>query len=121
MTNQDIQEIIVGVGLIALLVLAVNPMNIFMPTPLTMIIMVSMAVVALLFGSFIWRERSEDEREAYHRLLASRAGYLAGAAVLLVGMIIQARTGHIDLWLAAGLGVMVIAKLAAHIYSRARR
>jgi len=121
MENRDIQEVVIGAGLIVLLVFAVNPFGIFMPTQLTMMIVFAAAIVALLFASFIWREKSEDEREDYHRLLASRAGYLAGAAVLLIGMIVQAWRGYLDGWLALTLGVMVIAKLASHVYNNANR
>lgn len=122
MMNRDIQELVIGIGLIILLVVAINPFHVFMPTPLMMTVVVAAAILALLFASFIWRENTQDEREEYHRLLASRTAYLAGASVLLIAMIVQvATTGHIDGWLAASLGVMVIGKLGAHIYSRARK
>lgn len=122
MMNRDIQELVIGIGLVVLLVIAINPFHIFMPTPLMMTVVVGAAILALLFVSFIWREKTQDEREEYHRLLASRTAYLSGAAVLLVAMIVQvATTGHIDGWLAVSLGVMVIAKLGAHIYSRAKK
>ena len=117
MKNKDIQEISIGVGLIILLVFTINPFHIFMPTKLTMMVVLAATVVALLFASFIWREHSEDEREDYHRLLASRAGYVAGATTLLLGMIVQAADGHVDSWLPGALGVMVLAKLVAHMHN----
>jgi len=118
---RDTQELIIGAGLIGLLLLVINPLNFFMPTPLVMTVLLAVALLALLFASFIWRERSGDEREAYHRLLASRAGYMSGAVVLLLGMAFQGWSGHVDSWLAGTLGVMVLAKLAAHIYNRGHR
>lgn len=121
MTNRDIQEVIIGIGLLTLLALIINPADVFMPTPLIMTIVVAIAILAFLFTSFIWREQSEDERETLHRLLASRAACLSGAAFLLLGMIIQARSGSVDSWLAGSLGVMVLAKLTSHVYNRAKK
>lgn len=118
MENDTLKELTVGAGLLVLLVLLANPFDIFMPSPITMMLLGGIAILALLLASFIWKETAQDERENLHRLSAGRTAFWAGAAVLLLGIAVQTFAHQLDPWLPAALGAMVAAKLAARMYSR---
>lgn len=118
MENDTLKEVVVGGGLLVLLVLLANPLDIFMPSPITMMLLTAIVILALLLASFVWKETAQDEREHVHRMLAGRAAFLAGAVVLLLGIAVQTFAHRLDLWLPAALGAMVAAKLAVRAYSR---
>jgi cobalamin synthase len=120
MKNEIIHEMVVGAGLIALLILLVNPFGILMPSRLTMLLLGGIGTLSLIFTSFIWKEAVQDERESLHRLFAGRASFLAGAAVLLLGIAVQTFAHHLDPWLVIALGVMVLTKLLTRAYSRTK-
>ena len=111
-------ELAVGCGLLVLLYVIFNPWNILMPGYLIMGILIAAVVLYVIFAVFLWRENSGDEREAFHRLFADRIAYLAGSALLLVGIVIGELTHAPDPWLIVALAVMVIAKVGGLIYSK---
>lgn len=121
MRNNFWQETVVSLVLLVLLVLALNPLDLWMPDAMTMMLVSGLVLVALLFGSLVWRERAADERENLHRLLQARCAYLAGAAVLLFAVTIQIFRHALDPWLVLALGAMVLAKVAGSVYGRIRR
>lgn len=118
MTHETLSESALGIGLALLLVALVNPLHFFMPSSLEMMLLGGVVILALLLASLVWKETAQDEREHLHRMLAGRAAFLAGAAVLLVGITIQTLSHALDPWLPAALGAMVVAKLATRIYGR---
>lgn len=120
MKNDDLKELMVGAVLIVLLVFHLNPLGFYMPSPAAMLLLGSIVVLVLIFLSFIWREKPQDERESLHRLLASRTAFLVGAGILLLGITIQGLQHRLDPWLVIALGGMVIAKLATRAYSRTK-
>jgi cobalamin synthase len=120
MKNDTINEVLVGVSLLVLLILLVNPFSFFMPSRVTMLLLGGVAILSLLFMSFLWKETAQDERESLHRLLAGRTAFLAGAGTLLLGITVQTFQHRLDPWLVIALGAMVLTKLAARIYSRAK-
>jgi len=74
-------EIILGGILVVLLVLFLNPFEIWMPDMATMT-MVAMLLVAFgVFAAFVVKEKARDEREEIHRMRAGRIAFLSGAAV----------------------------------------
>ena len=118
MKNNFLQEILVSVALVVLLVFMLNPFDFWMPSTLLMMLI---AVFVAIFGSlvsFIWRENSKDEREILHKSIAGRAAFLAGASVLVVGIVVQSFSHTLDPWLAIALGVMILAKIAGLAYGR---
>lgn len=79
-----------------------------------------LACVLVLFGifaSFILREKSTDERDSQHRTLAGRNAFLAGSAVIILGIIIQGLSHAVDEWLVITLIVMVVTKIGTRIWS----
>ena len=120
MKNNFLQEIIVSVVLIVLLILFLNPFELWMPPILLMMMVLGLVVVFSIFASFIWRENSRDEREGLHKMMAGRIAFLAGTAVLVTAIIVQSFRHELDFWLVFTLGAMVLAKIVGLIYSRAR-
>lgn len=101
---------------ILLAVAFLNPFHLLMTDMFHMLILGLAAAALGVFSILIMRERGGDEREAAHRMLAGRAAFLAGAAILLAGIVWQAFAGVVDPWLVMGLCGMVFAKVSARIY-----
>ena len=118
--NNFLQEIIVSAVLIVLLILFLNPFDFWMPTILLMMMVLGLVVVFAIFASFIWRENTRDERESLHKMMAGRIAFLAGTALLVIGIIVQSFKHEIDFWLVMTLGTMIFAKIVGLMYSRAR-
>ena len=117
MKNNFILEVVVAAALLALATLVLNPSHMWMPDAVLMGALLGILVLFCLFAVFILRERAADEREASHRMLAGRAAFLSGSLVLVVGIIMEGRTHHVDPWLVLALVCMVVAKLGTSIYS----
>ena len=116
MKNNIISEIFVALVLVTLLIVIMNPFNIWMPDMMHIVVLATVFIVFVIFATFILREKAVDEREVSHRMLAGRAGFLSGAIVLIVGIIVQAVHGPLDAWLILALVVMVLAKMAVRLY-----
>ena len=116
--KQNIQETVVSVVFILLLLLFLNPFDLWMPDMLVYMMTGGLVVLFALFASFIWKEGARDEREQLHKMIAGRVGYLAGMAVLVLGVVWESMMAHVDPWLIAVLGAMIIGKIAGHIYGQ---
>lgn len=77
-------------------------------------------LMVILFIGFIWKEKVKDERESLHRHISSRFAYLAGVAVLAVGIITQTINENLDPWLVVVICIMILGKLFGLIYSRVK-
>ena len=105
--------------LILLLLLFINPFEVFgMPTVSQMILLSIFSVLFMIFVAFVWRENSLDERESHHVFLAGRFAFLAGTSVLTIGMIIQIVSRTLDMWIPAALAVMIFSKMGSLAYFR---
>lgn len=121
MKNRNIKEIIVTTALIILALLILNPFHFWMPDVMLVSIL---AIIFILFGiyaSFIIREKVEDERESFHRMLAGRNAFLVGSAVLIVAMIYEAYTYMVDKWLVVALIAMILTKIVTRVWSDKNR
>lgn len=108
----------VALLLLVLMAALLDPFMLLMPAPVAMACLVAAAALVGVFAGFVLAERARDEREAAHRLLAGRAGYLAGLLILTLGFLYQGFVEHhVDAWLAAALAAMVVVKLAARFYA----
>ena len=117
MKNNFLKESIVAVVLVVLLVVLANPNDILMPT-MAQVTMLAVTLAAFaLYASYILREKAIDERDVLHRMFASRAAYLVGSSLLIVGIVHGAWKDELDLWLIATLVAMILTKLAARFYS----
>ena len=110
-------EISVALVLVILLVLIVNPFDVFMPSMLQLMAAAIAVVVFGIFSSFVLREEASDEREEKHRSLAGRVAFLRGSAVLLVGIVVEVWRDMLDPWLILALVAMVVAKIVTRMYS----
>ena len=116
MKNKFLSELIVSLIIIVLLILLINPFEIWMPTAMHMVIFGSLAVLFMLFAGIVWKEKAADEREMLHRAAAGRFAYLAGTLVLAVGVIYEGLQHQYDNWLIVTLGVMILVKIISSIY-----
>jgi cobalamin synthase len=103
---------------LVLVVLAINPWHIWMPTALWWLVVVVALIVFALFAIFIWREKARDEREALHTQQAGRVGFLIGAGVLVLGILYETHQGIIDWWLLIALTAMIFGKWISAWYSQ---
>src|SRR4051812_17540182 len=108
----------VGAAFIILLGLLTDPFMLWMTPPAQMTVLLCAATLAGIWAGFVLYERAHDEREAVHAMYAGRAAYLAGVAVLTLALVVQGLSHHIDQWIPLALGVMVLCKLGAHLYSQ---
>ncbi len=112
-------EVLVSVVLIVLVTLFLDPFMLWMPASMVQLMLVAVIVLFALFSVFVWRENAGDEREQFHKMMADRIGYLAGASLLVAGIVYQTFVDHaVDSWLISSLVLMVIAKLIALCYGR---
>lgn len=117
MENKLTKEIIVSLTLVVLAVLLLNPFHFWMPD---MMVMGMLAILLVLFGvfaSFILKEKIFDERDNVNRSLAGRNAFLAGSAILMLGIVIQGYSHSIDPWLVIALIMMIIIKIVTRIWS----
>lgn len=117
MQNNLVLELGVSALLIVLAVLLLNPLHMWMPDMLAMLVVVLLLGAFGILAGFVLRERATDEREQNHKLFAGRVAYLGGVAVLLLGIVVQGLHHNVDAWLVIALLVMLLAKFAAHLYS----
>lgn len=118
MKNNFWGEITISLVLIFLLILLLNPLGLSMSQSVQMMLTVGLAVIFIVFATFVWKEKAADERESLHRYIAARFAYLAGTAILIVGVIIQSFNHLLDFWLIFALAVMIFAKIIGRIYSQ---
>lgn len=111
------KELLISGVLIVLTVLLLNPFNFWMPNELHMMMLIGVIIVFILFATFIWKEKSTDERHELHKAIAGRFAYLTGSAVLVLGIVVQSLAHNLDPWLILALSGMVVAKIIGFIYS----
>ncbi len=81
-------DVLIGLFAVACLLLSTNLFHGFMPSSLVMILIGLFVATFALFAVLVWRENPQDEREAHMLLSADRLGFLAGAVVLMVALVI---------------------------------
>lgn len=101
-------DVIIGCLAIACIALAMMP---FMPGELSMLLTGIFVALFALFSMLIWREKPRDEREAQLVMASDRLGFLAGAVVLSLIVVIQTLRHQDTLLFVAVLVTMIIAKL----------
>lgn len=84
----------------------------------------AMALDSALIIAFIvvtvvlWQERAHDEREKMHRMMADRIGFLVGAGALAVAMVVQSLRDEPSSTISGILFLMILAKIAGHLWSK---
>ena len=110
------KEGIIAAALIFLLVLIANPLHVWMPMMMQMLILVALLAAFSGFSIFVLRERAQDEREIIHRMQVGRIGFLVGASVLTIAIIVQELYDALDPWLVFALVGMILGKILAGLY-----
>lgn len=118
LANGNLAEWGIGAAIVLALLALVDPWDIWMPPAVVMTLSLMLAVLVIGFAVFWWREQPKDERESINSMRAGRVSYLAGGAVLLIGVVVQSFMHHIDPWLPGALGAMVLAKLVLSAWYR---
>jgi len=111
-------ELIASFVLIAILILLFNPLGLWMPNGLSMMMLLGLIVVFAVFASFVWKEKARDERESMHRMFAGRVAFLAGSGTLVLAIVVESFQHALDFWLVLTLVVMVITKVVGMLYSQ---
>lgn len=115
--KNNLKEIIVTGCLTLIAVLLLNPFHFWMPDMMVMAMLAFALVLFGIFASFILREKIFDERDSLHRTLAGRNAFLAGSAILMLGIIIQGYSHEVDAWLVVTLIGMIIVKISTRLWS----
>ena len=111
------KETVTTICLIVIAVLLLNPFHFWMPDMMLVGILAIALVLFGIFASFILRESIVDERDVLHRTLAGRNAFVAGSAVLMLGIIAQGYNHSVDPFLVVALIVMVVVKIGTRIWS----
>ena len=117
MKNNFYKESIVAVVLVILLLFILNPYHFWMPDMAHITMLAALLAVFALYASYVLREVAVDERDVLHRMFASRASYLAGSSLLILGILYGAIKDALDIWLIVVLVIMILTKLVARFYS----
>jgi cell division protein FtsW (lipid II flippase) len=113
--NTPIKEIAIVVILVVVLFTLLNPLHWWMPTMMLASLLIVALVVFGLFAVFIMQEQFVDERESHNGIMAGRAAFIAGTAVLTIGIVFQSTTHHVDPWLFITFVIMVLVKLITRV------
>ena len=116
MKNKFIGEIVITIILLGLLSLFFNPVGLFMPQQMHALMIPTLIIVFIIFLGFLWKEKSDDERESLHKLIASRFAYFAAVTTLMIGIIIENNQHALDPWLVVTVCIMLLAKILGLVY-----
>ncbi len=115
--NNNSLEIITTFILIGLTIFLLNPWHFWMPDMMMIGGLISLFLAFAIFSGFVLREKVYDERDRMHQALAGRFAFLAGTAVLLLGIMSQGLDHAVDPWLVGALAAMLIAKIVTRWWS----
>lgn len=113
-------ETVISIVLLISIFFLFDPFRLLVGDVLRMCFTILTVIFTGLLAGAVWREKTNDERESAHRMLASRAGFIAGIIMLSIAIVVQMLQHALDGWLVASLGIMVIAKLVTLVISRQR-
>lgn len=111
-------ELTISSLLLLLLVLFLNPFQLWMPSEMHMMLIVLLILIFAVFVLFVFKEKVRDEREVLHRYIANRYAYLAGTTILVLGISWQYFKHDVDIWLILSLMVMIFAKIIGLLWSK---
>ncbi len=114
------REIGASIVLALLLITISNPLN---SSSISEYINYWIAISVMVFFGLAFlmcHKSSNDEREQLLLLLGERFGFMAGALILMKGLIIQVIDGLVDPWLLGTFVVMLLAKTLGMIYGKVK-
>jgi len=116
--KSSLKELFAALGLIAMLILLLDPMSLYYSNMTLAMYLVFLVVFYIVFALFIVKDKPADEREESLQRFASRVAFMLGTGTLLLGVVVQSLTHSIDPWLVITLIVMISAKLLATKYGQ---
>lgn len=117
MNKSALIQILTAIVSCILALFLIDPFGLWMAS---MVQMMVLALAVIAFGAlaiFVVHEGDGDERDDTHRALAGRAAFLAGGAVLLLGIVLESIAHALDPWLVVALAAMVCAKTIVRLWS----
>ncbi len=115
------KEILIGIIIILLLLLVLNPGDIWMPTLVQMTCSTILLGTFAIFSFFVWKEKATDEREQQHRLIAGRFAFIIGSGILVIALFAQSITHTVDPWIVVALAAMIISKSIGSIWAKTKQ
>ncbi len=109
-------ELVPAIIVVLLLLVFLNPFNLFMPPTFVMILLVTLIVLFGVFAALIWREKPIDEREVLLSQKAGRTAFLVGTTVLVIGIVYEELYHALDSWLIYALVFMIMGKIVGYWY-----
>lgn len=97
-------------GLVVILAFLLNPMGFYYSNMTTASSITLLIIFYIFISIFIWREDPRDEREEKHQSGAGKMAFFFGTGTMLLGIVVQSLSHSIDVWLVAGLAVMVVSR-----------
>lgn len=116
--NYYLKEIGISGVLIIILLFCLNPFELLMPPPFIKLLIIILLLIFGIFSAIIWKERSGDERDNSHKMIAGHFAFLTGSILLVIAIAIQEISHTLDPWLVYILIGMILAKIIGHIYSQ---
>mgnify|MGYP001590702800 FL=1 len=120
MKNNFLGEIVISFALVGLLVFFINPLDLLMPQPLHPFMVPFLTLLFVIFAGLLWKENPGDEREQFHKFIASRFAYFAVITTLIVGVVLQSFKGKVDPFLIIGICIALLAKILGRIYGNVK-
>ena len=114
--NTRITQTVVAILISFFLLALADLIPFWMPMMGEMIALLIVTILLLVWISFVVTEKAVDEREVQLKTQSGRVAYLAGIAVLMMGLIVQGFAHTIDPWIPTALMVMVLAKFFTRLY-----
>lgn len=114
--NNTYVPIIVGLVLAFFLLTLANVVPFWMPMMSEMMALLLVVVLMIVWAGFVIKEKPQDEREGQLIMRSGRMAYLAGLGILMVALIFQGLAHAIDPWITITIAVMVLVKLATHLF-----
>jgi len=75
-------------------------------------------VIFAIIAGFILKENTRDEREEVHKMKAGRIGYMTGAAVLVIAIVVQGvYEMAVEPWIVIALFAMIVSRIGATLWS----
>ncbi|PIQ92162.1 MAG: hypothetical protein COV70_01240 [Parcubacteria group bacterium CG11_big_fil_rev_8_21_14_0_20_39_22] len=118
MLKQHANEITVMTIFAIILILFFNPFHFWMPSTVHYTMLAGIVVIFAIIAGFILKENTRDEREEVHKMKAGRIGYMTGAAVLVIAIVVQGvYEMAVEPWIVIALFAMIVSRIGATLWS----
>ncbi|MBP9719207.1 MAG: hypothetical protein KBD46_01965 [Candidatus Levybacteria bacterium] len=111
-------ELLLSSVILLLLLIFLNPLNIFMPPTIVMVLVLILLILFSIFGALVWKEKPHDEREVLLSQKAGRVAFLTGMTVLVIGITYQEYHHTLDPWLIYALVAMILGKVIGYWHAQ---